>query len=352
METREKIENYFKEQFGPAAEVTEVEETGKGTHGTAFRLKVKTPEREEHLIMKTLFPSGFGHDHFSDRARVLLLANANYNDMPGHVKSFDVVAESPLRFVSLKEAGEFYIFMEEAKGASYFKDLNEIQAEGALKPLDRERARRLARFLARIHRRRYTGEDAQTLYRRRIRDLIGHGECIMGIIDAYDAVRFTTEEELIDYAGKSLAWWGRLRDRKERLCEVHGDFHPGNIRFHGDAFTLLDRARGTWGEAADDLSCLAVNYLHYAIREGGALSGPFAELFRIFVDSYLGETGDRGVFEVVQPFFAFRILVLANPRFYPDETDETRRRLLDFGYSVLETDRFDIEKVPAYLDRK
>jgi serine/threonine protein kinase len=272
--------------------------------------------------------------------------------MPKHVRATDVVGESSDRLISVKDAREFYIFMEEADGVSYFEDLDAILKRGRLNDLDRERARMLAHFIADVHALRYSGEDAKTLYRRRIRDLIGHGECIMGIIDAYDPVDFTTGRELVAYAGKSLNWWGKIRDKGERLCSVHGDYHPGNIRLQGNDFVLLDRSRGSWGEPADDVSCLGMNYIHYAVKDRGTFEGPFAELFRIFLDAYLEKTRDEGLFEVSQPFFAFRVLVIANPKFYPDDTSETKRKLIDFGFSVLETARFEPEKISAYLEKK
>jgi hypothetical protein len=61
---------------------------------------------------------------------------------------------------------------------------------------------------------------------------------------------------------------------------------------------------------------------------------------------YLEKTKDNGFFGVTQPFFAFRVLVIANPKFYPDDTAETKRKLLNFGLSVLETERFDTKKFP------
>ncbi|MCF8142589.1 MAG: aminoglycoside phosphotransferase family protein [Deltaproteobacteria bacterium] len=347
-----KVENYLKERFGSKTSLISMERLGEGVHGTAYRVTFTHPKGEDRLIMKTLFHSRFGHDHYSDRAQVLLLAQANFNEMPKHVRATDVVGESPERLISVKDAREFYIFMEEAEGVSYFEDLDAILKRGRLNDLDRERAGMLARFIADVHALRYTGEDAKTLYRRRIRDLIGHGECIMGIIDAYDPVDFTTDRELVAYAGKSLNWWGKIRDRGERLCSVHGDYHPGNIRLQGDDFVLLDRSRGTWGEPADDVSCLGMNYIHYAVKDRGTFEGPFADLFRIFLDAYLEKTGDAGFFEVAQPFFAFRVLVIANPKFYPDDTVETKRKLIDFGLSVLETARFDPEKIAAYLEGK
>jgi len=347
-----KVENYLKERFGSKTSLISMERLGEGVHGTAYRVTFTHPKGKDRLIMKTLFHSRFGHDHYSDRAQVLLLAQANFNEMPKHVRATDVVGESPERLISVKDAREFYIFMEEAEGVSYFEDLDAILKRGQLNDLDRERAGMLARFIADVHALRYSGEDAKTLYRRRIRDLIGHGECIMGIIDAYDPVDFTTDRELVAYAGKSLNWWGKIRDRGERLCSVHGDYHPGNIRLQGDDFVLLDRSRGTWGEPADDVSCLGMNYIHYAVKDRGTFEGPFADLFRIFLDAYLEKTGDAGFFEVAQPFFAFRVLVIANPKFYPDDTVETKRKLIDFGLSVLETARFDPDKIAAYLEGK
>jgi hypothetical protein len=174
----------------------------------------------------------------------------------------------------------------------------------------------------------------------------------MGIIDAYGAVDFTTDRELVEYAGKCLPWWGKIRDRSERLCSVHGDYHPDNIRLQGDDFVLLDRSRGSWGEPADDVSCLSVNYIHYALKDRGTFEGPFADLFQLFLDAYLEKTRDDGFFEVAQPFFAFRVLVIANPRFYPEDPDANRRKLLNFGHAVLEADRFHVERISDYLERE
>ena len=59
---------------------------------------------------------------------------------------------------------------------------------------------------------------------------------------------------------------------------------------------------------------------------------------------------DNVFFEVVQPFYAFRVLVVANPRFYPEDPDPIRRKLLNLGRSVLEEDKFDVDNIPNYLE--
>jgi aminoglycoside phosphotransferase (APT) family kinase protein len=349
MDFEKKVLLYLMEQFGPGAALKGMERRGKGTHGTGYLLRFTLPGEERELILKSLSPSGFGHDHYSDRAQVLLLAQSNYNEMDKHVQALDVVGDSPGRLISLREAREFFIFMEKAQGTEYFKDLDTVLEQGRLDRRNRERAQELARFAAGVHQKKYTGDEAKTLYRRRIRDLIGHGECIMGIIDAYDGADFTSDAELVEYAEKALPWWGGIRNRAERLCEVHGDFHPGNIWFEERDFVLLDRARGTWGEPADDVSCLGANYIYYAIKERDSFNGPFAELFHIFTETYVDETRDYGFFDVAPPFFAFRVLVIAHPKFYPHDGPEIKRRLLNFGLSVLEDDKFHVDRINDYL---
>ena len=143
-----KVQKYLRRSYGQNTQLLGIEPLREGVHGAAYRVKFTTPHEERTFIMKALFPSRFGHDHYSDRAQVLLLANANYNDMPKHIKAVDVVGESPDRLISVKNAKEFYIFMEEAGGESYFKDLDAILKRGVLNELDMERAGMFAHFLA------------------------------------------------------------------------------------------------------------------------------------------------------------------------------------------------------------
>ncbi len=345
-----KVANYLQTQFGSGSALIGIERLGEGVHGAAYLVRFVKEGEEGHLVMKTLFPSGFGHEHFSDRAQVLLLANSNYNEMPKHIRALDVVAETQDDLLSLKGAEEFYIFMEEAKGESYFSDLDAILKRRHLVSGDRKRTEMMALFLAELHHNKYDGKEKKGLYRRRIRELMGHGECIMGMIDAYEQVGFTDDDELMDYATECMSWWKKLRGRCQRLSTVHGDFHPGNIWFQESDFVVLDRSRGTWGEPADDLSCLAINYVYYALKAQGAFAGPFAELFMVLMDTYLAETHDFEILEIMQPFLAFRALVIANPKFYPQDPLETKRKLLNFGRAVLKTDKFETDEVTKYLE--
>jgi hypothetical protein len=213
----------------------------------------------------------------------------------------------------------------------------------ALTPLDQDRANALCDYLLSIHTVRY---DQPGLYTRRIRELIGHSECIMGLIDSYPP---GAEDSLQRIESLCLDWRWRLKDRVHRLCQVHGDFHPWNILFReGIDFSVLDRSRGEWGEPADDVTSLTMNYVFFSLQRSGRLDGNFETLFLNFWDRYLARSGDKEMLQVTAPFFVFRALVMAHPVWYPDLADGVRRKLFQFMTSVLETDSFNPREVNRY----
>nr|NIP66552.1 aminoglycoside phosphotransferase family protein [Candidatus Bathyarchaeota archaeon]NIU80683.1 aminoglycoside phosphotransferase family protein [Candidatus Bathyarchaeota archaeon]NIV67304.1 aminoglycoside phosphotransferase family protein [Candidatus Bathyarchaeota archaeon]NIW15865.1 aminoglycoside phosphotransferase family protein [Candidatus Bathyarchaeota archaeon]NIW33976.1 aminoglycoside phosphotransferase family protein [Candidatus Bathyarchaeota archaeon] len=113
--------------------------------------------------------------------------------------------------------------------------------------------------------------------------------------------------------------------------------------------TVLDRSRGEWGEAADDVTAMSINYLFYSLRNYGELNGPFEELFSLFWDNYLEKTQDEQILEVAQPFFAWRALVIASPVWYPNLSPEVRTNLFNFIKAVLNLERFVLEDINSYI---
>ncbi len=342
---REWIEAYLIKKY-PGSTFIALNPLGEGVHGVGYSVAFEWKWKRHNIIIKTLFPKDFGHDYFSDRAQVLLLANKAYNIMPKHVRSIDVVGVGK-QLVPVGDCDEFFIVMEEAHGEDYFKDLDVIKERKSITDADRQKCLDLADFLAEIHQEKYKDP---VLYKRRIRDTIGNGECIMGVLDTYPQVKFTDNEEMVKFVQLAVKWWGNLKDRGHRLCAVHGDYHPGNIWWEDEEFILLDRSRGIYGEPADDVTCLSINYLFYGLRVNeDKFEGPFKELFDLFLDRYFTKTKDDEMWEVMAPFFAFRTTVICNPLFYPDVTDKTRRRLFNFALNVMEDDVFSPEKIPEYI---
>jgi aminoglycoside phosphotransferase (APT) family kinase protein len=121
-------------------------------------------------------------------------------------------------------------------------------------------------------------------------------------------------------------WRQKLKGRVHRLRQVHGDFHPWNILFdQGTEFCLLDRSRGEWGDPADDVTCLTMNYVFFSMQKSGRLEGPFEQLFRRFWERYLERSRDAEMLQVAAPFLVFRALVMAHPVWYPQLSDDIRR---------------------------
>lgn len=350
------IERYLQDVLGNPVRVRRIAVLGEDAadrqqkkcgYGTPVLIEYEACAEIKKVVLHTMSPSHFGHEHMSDRAQILLWQRDAFNRLPRHIRAIGAGTfqmDGTLRSIGSPE--EFFLLTEYAEGAGYFLDLERIARTGALTQLDLARADALADYLAGIH--NVPGSDSN-LYIRRIRELVGHGECIMGIADSYSCTPFDPADALRQIEHLCVDWRWRLKTRTHRLRQVHGDFHPWNILFgEGTQLTLLDRSRGEFGDPADDVACLTLNYVFFSLERGGKLEGAFERLFLRFWDRYLRNTGDREILDVVAPFFVFRALVLASPIWYPDLADEIRRQLFAFSLAVLTEDRFDPARVNEY----
>lgn len=354
---REQLEPYLESLVGAPVRVLGLaplgEEVRTGAvkqygYGTPVLIEYETAGERRKAVLETVCPGPFGHEQMEDRAQMILGSSRAYNALPLHARSFDVGAfRKGGSLVSLGQMEELFLLVEYVEGSGYIQDLARIQADGRLKDLDIARADALCDYLAQIH--SVPGTEPG-LYVRRIRELLGHGELIMGVADSYPpGHRFVVDGTLEEIERRCVSWRWRLKERAHRLRQVHGDFHPYNILFgEGTAFRVLDRSRGEWGEPADDVTSITGNYLFCSLQRSGRLEGAFETLFRRFFDRYLERTGDRELLDVAAPFFAFRGLVMASPVWYPALEEEVRGKLLRFVRSVLDADAFDPTLVNDY----
>lgn len=280
------------------------------------------------VVFHTARPDDFGHDRRADRVDNLLLAFDTFAKVPHHAAAIDMgVVRGDGTLVSLAGTGEPYMISTWVPGTLYAEDLRRVGQTGATE-LDVQRAETLARVLLEIHAK--PGSHAAA-YTRAIRDLLGHGEGIFGLVDSYEPdspgvplARLRAIEEAC------LRWRWKLREQTWRLRRTHGDFHPFNIVFGDRGVCLLDASRGSEGDPADDVACLAINFLFFKAPA----------LWERFWGTYLA--GDEvGVLDAVAPFFAWRALVLASPRWYPHVSPTDRSRILDFADRALAAERFD-----------
>lgn len=320
-----------------------------GKYGTPYLIEFSLRGEAKSVVLETMRPEGFGHDHFSDRAQVLLWQHSVFNRLPRHVRSVDVGAFT--RGGGLKSVGnctEFFLVTEKVEGQHYHLDLDRIREGNRLSSLDEERCRTLAEYIAGVH---SVKKDDPQLYARRMRDLIGHGEAIMGLADSYPpGLDYVSFQDLCEVEKKCVEWRWKLKTKIHRCARVHGDFHPWNILFReGVDFTVLDRSRGEWGEPADDVSALSINYIFYSLQAHDRLTDSFERLHRLFWGTYFEKTGDEEMLTVIQPFYVWRALVIASPVWYPNLSRTVRVKLFNFIKNMLVTERFDPADVNSYL---
>lgn len=358
--TRNSLVSYLSSLYGTDVKICSVRRlTGESVdadlkgfgYGFPYVIEFIINGAHRHVVFETMRTEGFGHDHFTDRASILLWQHSAFNKLPRHVRSIDVGAFTSKSedLKSLGDCCEMFILTEFIDGSLYHLDLDRIKETGKIRELDEQRCLALSDYLAEIHR---VKREAPWLYVRRARDLVGHGECIMGLLDSYRLdLDFVDESDMIGIEKDCVEWRWRLKHNSERLSQVHGDFHPWNIMFReGTDFTVLDRSRGEWGEPADDLAALTINYIFYSIQKYEKLAKAFERLFQLFWANYLKKSSDSRVLEVIPPFYAWRGLVVASPIWYPHLKKSVRTKLLNFVRNVLSCDEFDPENVNSYFD--
>jgi hypothetical protein len=357
----DKLDRYIKSLYGPGARLASTGKIGSPEeqgmkelgYGKPLLVRFEVDGEAREGVLSTMRGDKYGHQFYWDRAHVLLCQYETAKRMHRHVKALGLgYLDEQDTFHHLQDPKEFFILNERITGRDYFLDLERVRG-GELRDFDLDLAREFARWMAGLHAEKHGDKD---LYYRRIRDTIGHSECILGLIDEayprhyerFPEPRFRAlEKRLID-------WRWKLKGYTHRLSAVHGDFHPWNVLVcedcEGPEFAVLDRSRGEWGEPADDLSTMAINYILFGLYDTPRLDGDFLTLYRTLFETYLEASGDEEILEVMAPFFVFRALVVASPDWYPSHPDPVRDGLFRFMENVLEDDVFDWRNVNKYME--
>jgi len=122
---------------------------------------------------------------------------------------------------------------------------------------------------------------------------------------------------------------GGFAPSADRVGRNPGAFHPFNLLFAPDGgLALLGASRGCAGDAADDVTALAINYVFFAVDRPGAWQAGLGAMWHRLWTRYIGASGDAAVLDVAAPWLAWRALVITNPRWYPGLSAAGRDALL------------------------
>jgi tRNA A-37 threonylcarbamoyl transferase component Bud32 len=354
----EELKKYLARLFGARVELLSV--TGLGGeadpekalkeygYGTPMRIDIDVSGVRRRLVFNTVRPGAFGHDTMPDRAAILLWEAHAFNTLPRHAPAVDVGAvTTDGSMKTLGDVKEPFILTEFVEGRVYREDLDRIKETGRATPLDHDRVRAMARYLAELHAEKRVDPG---YYERRNRELLGHNECIFGLTDSYPSDHEWIRPKMLeDIEKKCVEWRWRNKPLTHRLSRVHGDFHPFNVLFReGTDFTVLDRSRGEYGDPADDLGAMSINYLFWGLMHSGEFREPFRGLWDTFYSTYLDASGDEELLSVIPPYLSWRALIVGSPVWY--RIDEgVRRKLINFARNVLGESPFDWRRVEHLL---
>ncbi|KAF0233707.1 MAG: hypothetical protein FD177_1491 [Desulfovibrionaceae bacterium] len=394
----EKIQAYLTQLYGDTAKISWLGEIGSHGvqgmkefgYGKPLRVEFSVGGKLQSAVLSIMRGDKYGHQFYWDRAAILMFQHETSGRLPRHAKPLGLgYFDARDRMVAVVEPKEFFSLTELLDGEDYYLHLERIgrdeaalnaQAAGsapasdgtvegagagvasgapdgasAATQADIDMSRGFASWLAEIHSAKYEDPD---LYLRRVRDLIGASECIFGLVDAYPYPydKFSPERFLA-LEKRIIDWRWKLRRYTHRLSVVHGDFHPWNTLVREEngryEFSVLDRSRGEYGEPADDVATMSLNFVLFGLYgQSGKprLKGAFEKLYVSFWEEYLERTGDEEILEVIAPFYVFRGLVIASPQWYPHHPEPVREGLLRFLERVLEEDKFDWRGINKYLD--
>lgn len=283
-----------------------------------------------------------------DSARQLLWYS-RVAELPNHPRVLAVgMADATGVWHKLVGTPTVAVVEEFVSGRPYAHDLAGILERQHLTGDDRQRAARLARYLAGIHRERDRDDEA---YLRGIRELVGGMEGVMSVVSLYPRDFRSQHRRMLDRFQLAVAERAiELQDNDRPVAAVHGDFHPGNILFtDDDELAVIDRGRIEHDEVAVDVGALLVNYIALSLA-APALRRPALALARIFLDEYVSASGDTGLAAALAVHTAMRAAAVASPAFYPDLSERLRLMILAAGIRILGQPKLDIEDLDRCLD--
>ncbi len=336
------LQRYLREVLDPTLEVLSLQPASASAFRAEnfsevyFALVRDSTNQEQQIVIKKVIAKGFGLDEPADRARHLLWCYSAYTALPRHPNALDVgFIRYDGQWVSMAQSQDYFLIEEFVEGRGYYEDLAAILDRHQLTEQDNLRARALALYLSELHQEKKLDPIR---YTRALRELIGGGEGIMGLIEAFPAdFKRRHFDILLALQKQCLERVWQIAQAPRPLSQTHGDFHPWNILFRsGDDFSVIDRSRSAWDDPAVDVGSMAMNYLFLGIREGNLAQSAGRQLLTLFLETYLSHSRDDGILTTLGPHLAMRATAVASPIFYPFIPEALRLQLFAMALHLVQ----------------
>ena len=300
-------------------------------------LKIELGAAAHTVVFHTARPDDFGHDRRSDRTANLMLAFDTFGKLPHHVAAIDMglvrrrrlarLARGHRRAVPASRRGSTARCTRMTCGAS--------ARSGVAHAEDIARAETLARVLLEIH---AVPGSHPGAYTRAIRDLLGHGEGVFGLVDSLSAGRGAGGAAARDRGG--VPRMAMAAARAHAPAAPHARRLPSvqhRVR-RRDGLVLLDASAAakairptTWRARRSIIRSSAIG--HRWRRARTLWDRVLARLPRRRHATTCSPRSRRST--------AWRALVLASPIWYPHRRRRDRDRILGFAERALAAERFD-----------
>lgn len=342
--------NYTTQKFGQSTKVLEIKDLGSGLVADAYKVSISLKDgNRKDLVFRRLHGTGMSNDYLSDRIGYLLLQHEIAQHHPKHTKSLDVVVYGKeLDTISVDGISDTFQVMEFSHGESYLKFIKKIGDKKELTKENRQIIEQIGRYLYELHSSKpiHLSENVKKhLYWRHSQDFIA-SEVYLDIMDVWPNDQHFDTEKKAEILKKLFLHRERTMDRYSRITKIHADFHPDNIRVKDDrSIEVLDATRTKWGEAADDVASILANFIYYSIRSTKSLKGNYKEAYNLLTEQYLTLTADEDIQSLIPMYLAVRLLIVAHPVFFVDNTSEDIDLLIELAEDLLAKEEFEFDDI-------
>lgn len=327
----EQLQKHLQEEFSETSPIKEIKQLGSGEHGEAAKI---TLENNTTYILKTWKEQGRNLQFPEDRLRESHRIQRTSKLIPNHVP-IHAILDAQARVLKAEKS---YVLMQEVTQQPYSEVLRKTCKEDTLNEKQKGSVQAIATYLATTHKQadpKYYEEYLKDWYATGILELINES---------------IPKNKRLWYKKKFLAYENKLSSKSHRCRIIHGEFFSENIFFKNNEVHTYDMRRIGYGEPADDVGSMANDFYMTSILEHGRITPETFQTVKLFLNTYLNQTKDEELLEIIPAFMAYRALIIANPNIVPLE-EKQRQRVRSFLRFLLKQKKLT-ERNVRYWNKK